>query len=98
MDVAPWIWEVTIGATIVFFLFDVWHMRRNPHEPIDEGVPGRARASTSAPRSCSASGVWYFAGGQYGGEFFAGWLTEYSLSIDNLFIFIIIMSKFAVPT
>jgi tellurite resistance protein TerC len=42
-------------------------------------------------------GVWYFAGAQYGGEFFAGWLTEYSLSIDNLFIFIIIMGKFAVP-
>ena len=36
-------------------------------------------------------------GPQYGGEFFAGWLTEYSLSIDNLFIFIIIMSKLAVP-
>ena len=32
-----------------------------------------------------------------GPEFFAGWLTEYSLSIDNLFIFIIIMAKFAVP-
>ena len=28
MDVAPWIWEVTIGATIVFFIFDIWHMRR----------------------------------------------------------------------
>ena len=33
VDVAPWIWQVTIGATIVFFIFDVWHMRRNPHEP-----------------------------------------------------------------
>ena len=42
-------------------------------------------------------GVWYTAGSRYGGEFFAGWLTEYSLSIDNLFIFIIIMSKFSVP-
>ena len=30
-------------------------------------------------------------------EFFSGWLVEYSLSIDNLFIFIIIMAKFAVP-
>ena len=36
-------------------------------------------------------------GGTYAGEFYAGWLVEYSLSIDNLFIFIIIMSKFAVP-
>src|SRR5690606_31063499 len=41
--------------------------------------------------------VWSFHGSQYGLEFYAGWLTEYSLSIDNLFIFIIIMSSFAVP-
>ena len=32
-----------------------------------------------------------------GGEFFAGWLTEYSLSVDNLFVFVIIMARFAVP-
>ena len=37
------------------------------------------------------------SGHQYGTEFFAGWLTEYSLSVDNLFIFIIIMAKFGVP-
>ena len=42
-------------------------------------------------------GVWIFCGGQYGGEFFAGWLTEYSLSVDNLFVFIIIMTKLQVP-
>ena len=36
-------------------------------------------------------------GTRYAGEFFAGWLTEYSLSIDNLFVFVIIMSRFAVP-
>jgi len=36
-------------------------------------------------------------GTKYSAEFFAGWLTEYSLSIDNLFIFLIIMAKFAVP-
>jgi tellurite resistance protein TerC len=41
--------------------------------------------------------VWLFFGGQYGGECFAGWLTEYSLSVDNLFIFIIIMAKLQVP-
>jgi tellurite resistance protein TerC len=36
-------------------------------------------------------------GPRYGGEFFAGWLTEYSLSVDNLFVFVIIMARFAVP-
>lgn len=38
-----------------------------------------------------------FAGADSGGEFFAGWLTEYSLSIDNLFVFIVLMAQFSVP-
>jgi tellurite resistance protein TerC len=42
-------------------------------------------------------GVFALAGPRYGGEFFAGWLTEYSLSIDNLFVFVIIMARFRVP-
>ncbi|GAA1691139.1 TerC family protein [Microbacterium sediminicola] len=41
--------------------------------------------------------MWVFAGGEYAGQFIAGWLTEYSLSIDNLFVFVLIMSQFAVP-
>ena len=41
--------------------------------------------------------MWAFAGGEYAGQFIAGWLTEYSLSIDNLFVFVLIMSQFAVP-
>jgi tellurite resistance protein TerC len=41
--------------------------------------------------------VWIFHGHDYGVEFFAGWLTEYSLSVDNLLIFIIIMASFNVP-
>jgi tellurite resistance protein TerC len=42
-------------------------------------------------------GVWVTAGGRYAGEFYTGWLTEYSLSVDNLFVFVIIMARFAVP-
>ena len=34
-----------------------------------------------------------FTGAEYGGQFVAGWLTEYSLSIDNLFVFIMIMAR-----
>ncbi|GAB3616784.1 TerC family protein [Okibacterium endophyticum] len=41
--------------------------------------------------------MFLFAGGDYAGEFLAGWLTEYSLSIDNLFVFVIIMARFSVP-
>ncbi len=39
----------------------------------------------------------WFGGGQAAGEFYAGWLTEYSLSVDNLFVFVIIMARFSVP-
>ena len=41
--------------------------------------------------------IWFFAGSKPAIEFYSGWLTEYSLSIDNLFVFVIIMSNFAVP-
>lgn len=41
--------------------------------------------------------MYLFAGGEFAGQFLAGWLTEYSLSIDNLFVFVIIMARFAVP-
>ena len=41
--------------------------------------------------------MFWIVGPQAGGEFVAGWLTEYSLSIDNLFVFVIIMAQFAVP-
>ena len=38
-----------------------------------------------------------FDGPEHSGQFVAGWLTEYSLSIDNLFVFLIIMARFSVP-
>jgi tellurite resistance protein TerC len=41
--------------------------------------------------------LWVLRDGQYAGQFVAGYLTEYSLSVDNLFIFYVIMSRFAVP-
>ncbi|ALQ30514.1 tellurium resistance protein TerC [Arthrobacter sp. YC-RL1] len=41
--------------------------------------------------------LWWQAGPQLGQEFYAGWVTEYALSVDNLFVFIIIMARFSVP-
>jgi tellurite resistance protein TerC len=41
--------------------------------------------------------VWVGFGATYGGQFIAGWLTEYSLSVDNLFVFLVLMTRFAVP-
>ncbi len=90
------VWWVTVGVTIAVLLFDVVIVGRRPHEPSCREVRLRSRSTSDWPIS-SASVSGYFAGQQYGTEFFAGWLTEYSLSVDNLFIFLIIMCKFAVP-
>ncbi|MFI7177281.1 TerC family protein [Streptomyces spororaveus] len=43
-------------------------------------------------------GLWFFGSGQASQEFFAGFITEKSLSVDNLFVFVLIMAKFAVPS
>ncbi|WP_022881129.1 TerC/Alx family metal homeostasis membrane protein [Gryllotalpicola ginsengisoli] len=44
-----------------------------------------------------ALALWAVGGPEHAGQFIAGWLTEYSLSVDNLFVFVLIMARFAVP-
>jgi len=89
-------WAITIGVTVAVLLFDVIVIGRNPHEPT---VRECLRALGVYVGLAVAFGIWTTVhhGGNYGLEFFAGWLTEYSLSVDNLFIFIIIMASFKVP-
>ena len=96
MNVPEWVWWTTVVVTVSVLLVDVVIIGRRPHEPSMKEV-SRHLAIYIGAAILFGIGVWVLAGGQYGGEFFAGWLTEYSLSVDNLFIFIIIMSKFAVP-
>jgi tellurite resistance protein TerC len=96
VDVPTWVWWSTLVVTIGILLVDVVVIGRRPHEP-SMGEASRHLAFYLSSAVLFGIGVWYFGGHQYGAEFFAGWLTEYSLSVDNLFIFIIIMSKFAVP-
>jgi tellurite resistance protein TerC len=96
VDVPTWLWWTTVLLTTGLLLIDVLVIGRRPHEPSTREVT-RDLIFYIGLAVLFGIGVWYFAGAQYGGEFFAGWLTEYSLSIDNLFIFIIIMTKLQVP-
>jgi tellurite resistance protein TerC len=96
MDVATWVWWTTIVVTLAILLFDVVVIGRRPHEPSTREVTLALTGYVGAAIAFGI-GVLYFGGTQPGTEFFAGWLTEYSLSIDNLFIFLIIMNRFAVP-
>jgi len=96
MDVTPLVWWTTILVTSAILIFDVFVIGRRPHEPSRREVVG-ALVVYIGLAIAFGIGVWMTAGSRYGGEFFAGWLTEYSLSVDNLFIFIVIMGKLAVP-
>ncbi len=97
MDVLSPVFETTTLVVLgVILLLDLLYVARRPHEP-----------------SMREAGLWIgfyvalalvFAGllfalgdAQHGTEFLAGWVTEYSLSVDNLFVFLIIMAKFQVP-
>jgi tellurite resistance protein TerC len=96
MHVTQLEWIITLGVTIAVLLFDVIVIGRRPHEPSKRET---ATYLTIYVGLAVVFGlwVWLFHGSQFGLEFFAGWLTEYSLSVDNLFIFLIIMASFNVP-
>jgi tellurite resistance protein TerC len=96
MHVTPLVWWLTIGITTAVLLLDVFVVGRRPHEPSRREVSIALSVFLSMAVAFGV-GVWVIAGHQYGTEFFAGWLTEYSLSVDNLFIFLIIMANFGVP-
>ena len=96
MTVPVWGWLLTLGLTVVVLAVDVAVIARRPHRP---SIRELATALTVYVGAAVAFGIgmWWWAGAQPAGEFVAGWLTEYSLSVDNLFVFILIMARFAVP-
>jgi TerC family integral membrane protein len=96
VNVPVWLWFATIGGLAAIILADLFLVDRKPHAvTIKEAT--RWVLFYVALAVLFGLGIWYFAGGTYAGEFFAGYITEYSLSVDNLFVFVIIMSAFAVP-
>jgi tellurite resistance protein TerC len=96
MNVPTWLWFATIGGLVAIILADLFLVDHKPHAvTIREAT--RWVTFYVILAVLFGLGVWFFAGGRFAGEFFAGYITEYSLSVDNLFVFVIIMSAFAVP-
>ena len=96
MNVSAWVWIATLVVLAAVMALDLVIIGRRPHEPSMREAGGWV-AFYVAMALLFGAGVWVFASGRYAGEFYTGWLTEYSLSVDNLFIFVIIMARFAVP-
>ncbi|WP_304450985.1 TerC family protein [Nocardiopsis sp. YSL2] len=102
MNVPLWVWAATIGAMVVILVIDLaivdhpWSKKSGPKE---FGVRQAAwwAAFYIGIAIVFGFGVMYFGGSAAGAEYFAGFITEKSLSIDNLFVFYLLMGAFAVP-
>ena len=96
MNVTPTIWLITIAVTIAFFVYEFFVHVRKPHEPTI-GESARWSAFYIGLAVLFGVGIGAVSGWNFGGEYFAGYVTEKALSIDNLFVFLIVMTGFAVP-
>ncbi|MGC1214078.1 MAG: TerC family protein, partial [Micromonospora sp.] len=96
MNVSGLVWAGTLVAMTAVLLVDLFIIGRRPHEP-------SVRESSLwvgfyvALALLFGVGLWLADGPSVAGQFYTGWLTEYSLSVDNLFVFVIIMARFGVP-
>ncbi|MEZ5116845.1 MAG: TerC family protein [Candidatus Nanopelagicales bacterium] len=97
MDVTLTVWAVTVGAVLGLIALDFFTVSKNPHEVSMKEATWWSVFYIGIAIAWGGL-IWWYAGSQYGVEYYAGWLVEKSLSVDNLFVFVIILSRFAVPT
>jgi tellurite resistance protein TerC len=96
MGVPGYVWLLTVIGIIGLLLFDyVFHVRKAHTPTLKEAAVWSAVYVGIA--ILFGLGVWTLGGRSMGTEYFAGYVTEKALSVDNLFVFLIIMTSFAVP-
>ncbi|MGI9196581.1 MAG: TerC family protein [Candidatus Nanopelagicales bacterium] len=96
MNVPAWLWIATIAGFVAIITADLLLVDSRPH------VFGPREATRwvlfyVALALAFAAFLYVYFAPTYAGQFLAGYITEYSLSVDNLFVFLVIMSSFAVP-
>jgi len=97
MIVPAWLWAAVIGGLLVVLAFDLWIVDRGEPREFSMRQAGAWVGFYVTLAVLFGVGLAVFYGADPAGEFFAGYITEYSLSVDNLFVFYLIMSRFAVP-
>jgi tellurite resistance protein TerC len=96
MDVPGLVWALTTIGILALLVFDyVFHVRKAHIPTLKEA--GLWSALYVGIAILFGLGVWVFGGTTMGTEYFAGYVTEKALSVDNLFVFLIIMASFKVP-
>jgi tellurite resistance protein TerC len=97
MDVSLLVWSITVGAILLLIIVDLFTVSAKPHEVKFKEAAGWSIFYIGI---AIAFGIWVWSqyGSQKGTEYFAAYLVEKSLSVDNLFVFVIILAQFAVPS
>jgi tellurite resistance protein TerC len=96
VELPVWFESTTIGLLVLVLLADLVIVSRRPHEPSHREAAAWV-AGYVGLALVFAVVLWLVVGPDPATEFTAGWLTEYSLSVDNLFVFVIILARFKVP-
>jgi tellurite resistance protein TerC len=96
MDIPGYVWLLTVIGIVALLLFDyVFHVRK-AHTPTLKEAAVWSSVYVGIAIFFGLT-VWILGGSAMGAEYFAGYVTEKALSVDNLFVFLIIMTSFAVP-
>jgi tellurite resistance protein TerC len=96
MEVSLTLWAITVGGILLLIAMDFVFVSRKPHEvKFREALGWSIFYIAVAVAFGVALFVWQ--GSDYGTQYFAAYLVEKSLSVDNLFVFVIILTQFAVP-
>ncbi|WP_312714031.1 TerC family protein [Corynebacterium flavescens] len=96
MGVPLWIWIVTLVVILGFFIFDFYSHVRTPHEPsLKES--GFWTAFYVGLALLFGLGVWIIWDHEHAMQYYTGYVTEKALSVDNLFVFALIMGAFKIP-
>jgi tellurite resistance protein TerC len=96
LNVHPWQWLVLLGLIAALLLIDLLVVHREAHEVSTKEAAVESAAWISIGVAFSLVVLWWF-GGAATTEYLSGYLIEKSLSVDNVFVWAIIMSYFAVP-
>jgi tellurite resistance protein TerC len=96
MSVPLWVWLATVAGLVILLAIDLVVVDHDPHEVTMRESAVWVSFYVGAALAFGA-GLWLLAGRHLAGQFFAGYVTEYSLSVDNLFVFIVLMAALNVP-
>lgn len=96
MHVPLWIWAISIVVILGFFVFDFYSHVRTPHEPTLK-ESGFWTLFYVGIALLFGAGVWAIWDHEHGIQYLTGYVTEKALSVDNLFVFALIMGAFKIP-